>query len=177
MLDLPGAGKFEKARPIGRNLPAAIFDLPFVADGLHIDGEELSVEEAKKLPHRNVFRDRFALELTSGQDMARKMGAKVIPAPKELSDKGITKPPLWYYCLHEAEHFGGKLGPVGGGIVAGTLIRLLALDSESVLWDDEFQPWEELGASKAGKYSLGHMAQFVEKNRNQIEKPEELFAS
>lgn len=169
LLDFPGAGTFDKARPIGRKLPASIYDLPFVNSPIEIDGETLEVEDAKKLPHRNVFRDRFALELASGQQMARAFGVKEIPAPEELTTSGITKTPLWYYCLHEAEGCGGKLGPVGGGIVATTLLRLLALDHESLLCSaSHFQPWEELGATKGGKYSLGHLAKFVEENRDGI---------
>ena len=168
MLDLPGQGKFDVARPIGRKLAAAIFDLPFVRGGLEIDGEQLGVAEAKKLPQRNVFRDRFALELPSGQQMARLMGVEELAAPPELRKKGVTKTPLWYYCLHEAEGCGGKLGPVGGGIVATTLVRLLALDPESVFWEPDFQPWTELGASAKGAYSLGHLAKFVEDNRGKV---------
>ncbi|MFN3261361.1 MAG: peroxidase family protein [Pikeienuella sp.] len=169
LLAYPGGGAFQKARPVGRKLPAAIFSLPFVNSGLTIDGHELSVTEAKKLPARNLFRDRFALELPSGQQMARAMGAKEIAAPKELTKAGITKTPLWYYCLHEAEHFGGKLGPVGGGMVATVLIRLMALDHESLLCSaEDFTPWAALGATAKGEWSLGRMAQFVEENRDKV---------
>ena len=43
--------------------------------------------------------------------------------------------PLWYYVLKEAElrEDGARLGPVGGRIVAETLIGLLELDPESFL--------------------------------------------
>lgn len=169
LLEVPGGGAFQKARAISRKLPSAIFSLPFVGAGLTIDGHELDVTQAKKLPARNLFRDRFALELPSGQQMARAMGVREIAAPPELTKAGITKTPLWYYCLHEAEHFGGRLGPVGGGIVATVLIRLMALDHESLLCSaEDFKPWAALGATAKGEWSLGRMAKFVEQNRDAV---------
>ena len=133
LFDLPGNAKFQKARPIGRKLAGSIFNLHFIGEPLKIAGCALSLEDSRKLPHRNIFRDRMTLELASGQQMARLMHVPEIAAPKELTKHGITKTPLWYYCLQEAESHGGKLGPVGGTIVAGTLMRLLALDPESLL--------------------------------------------
>lgn len=176
LFDFPGNHTFDKARPIGRKLPASIFDLPFIEDGLEIDGVHLALKEAKKLPHRNVFRDRFALELASGQQVARQMGVPEISAPKELTAKGITKTPLWYYCLHEAESCGGKLGPVGGTIVATTILRLLYLDHESVLCSaHDFKPWKSMGAGPNGEYSMGRMLDFVEKNRDNIDHKTSLY--
>ncbi|MCR9085630.1 MAG: hypothetical protein NXH97_02670 [Rhodobacteraceae bacterium] len=171
----PGGADPDTARPIGRKLPGSIFILPFINHGLSIDGEELAVEEARKLPHRNVFRDRFALELASGQQMARKMGVAELRAPEELRKSGITKTPLWYYCLHEAERCGGKLGPVGGTIVATTLLRLLYLDPESIVnTAPDFTPWASLGAED-GKYSMGHMLKCVQDKRASIAVAEDLI--
>ncbi len=171
LLAYPGQSGFQKARPIGRKLASAIFELPerVVSDPLNIDGQVLDVVQARKLPLRNIFRDRFALELASGQQMARAMGVPELAAPPELKKSGITKAPLWYYCLHEAEKHGGKLGPVGGGIVATVLLRLMALDHESLLCSAaDFKPWTALGATSSGQWSLGRMAQFVEQNRDKI---------
>jgi len=176
LFDVPGNNTFDKARPIGRKLPSSIFALPFVEDGLEIDGVMLPLSEARKLPHRNIFRDRFALELASGQQVATQMSISGIPAPKELTDHGIDKTPLWYYCLHEAEKFSGKLGPVGGTIVATTILRLLHLDDESLIRSaPDFKPWQALGATKDGKYSIGHMLAFVEKNRDKVDHRKELY--
>ncbi len=175
LFDTPGKNTFDKTRPIGRKLPSSIFSLPFVEDGIEIDGHHLPLKDAKKLPHRNVFRDRFALEIASGQQIARKMGIAEIPAPKELTAHGITKTPLWYYCLQEAEKHSGKLGPVGGTIVATTILRLLYLDDESIVCSaHDFEPWEALGA-KDGKYSIGHLLAFVEKNRDGVDNRKDLF--
>lgn len=169
LFDYPGNDTFQRARPIGRKMAGSIFILPFITAGTTIDGTDLSAEMARKLPLRNLLRDRLTLELASGQQIARKMGIPEIAAPSELTDHGITKTPLWYYCLQEAEQHGGRLGPVGGTIVATTLLRLLYLDAESVVCSaHDFQPWTELGASQSGNYSIGHMLKFVEDNRDQI---------
>ena len=177
LFDLPGNAKFQKARPIGRKLAGSIFNLHFVGEPLKIAGRALSLEDSRKLPHRNIFRDRMTLELASGQQMARLMHVPEIAAPKELTKHGITKTPLWYYCLQEAESHGGKLGPVGGTIVAGTLMRLLALDPESLLCSaHDFKPWTALGASKAGNFSLGHMLACVEAGRGDIAHADELIS-
>lgn len=169
LFDFPGNSNFQKARPIGRKLAGSIFNLHFIDEPLKIAGQELSLEDSRKLPHRNIFRDRMTLELPSGQQMARLMHVPEIAAPKELRDHGITKTPLWYYCLHEAEKHGGKLGPVGGTIVAGTLMRLLVLDADSIICSThDFKPWTALGASKDGNFSLGHMLACVETGRADI---------
>ena len=100
-----------------------------------------------------------------------------IKAPKETTAHGISKTPLWYYCLQEAESHGGKLGPVGGTIVAGTLLRLLALDPESLLCSaHDFKPWATLGASKAGNFSLRHMLACVEVGRDKIAHAKDLIS-
>ena len=165
----PGSSDFQKARPIGRKLAGSIFNLHFIGDPLVIAGKTLSLEDSRKLPHRNIFRDRMTLELASGQQMARLMHTEELAAPKELRDHGISKTPLWYYCLHEAEHHGGKLGPVGGAIVAGTLIRVMTLDPDSILCSThDFKPWKALGAAGDGTFSLGHMLQCVEQGRDSI---------
>lgn len=169
LFDLPGAGNFQTARPITRKLPESIFHLPFIGEPLTIGGMELSLADSQKLPHRNIFRDRVTLELASGQQMARLMQLPEIPAPGELTARGISKTPLWYYCLHEAESHGGKLGPVGGTLVAGVLMRLMSIDDESILCSaHDFEPWEEMGATSAGDFSLGHMLATVEDKRSAI---------
>ncbi|XDA99657.1 peroxidase family protein [Sulfitobacter sp. LCG007] len=176
LFDVPGKPKAQRARPIGRKLASTIFELFFIDEPLTIAGRQLNLTDSRKLPHRNVFRDRVTLELPSGQQMARLMNAKEIPAPKELTEHGITKTPLWYYCLHEAEKHGGKLGPVGGTIVATTLVRLMAMDPESLLCSaHDFKPWKALGAQADGSFSLGHMLACVESSRDTIAHREDLL--
>jgi hypothetical protein len=169
LFDFPGNSSFQRSRPIGRKMAAAIFELPFINGDIKIGEVTVKEKQNRKLPLRNLLRDRLTLELASGQQMARRMVVPEIPAPKELKDHGITKTPLWYYCLQEAEDHNGRLGPVGGTIVATVLLRLLYLDPESVVCSaHNFQPWTELGASKSGNYSIGHMLKFVEDNRDKI---------
>ncbi len=165
LFKFPGKSGHDKARPIGRKLAKEIFSLPFIKNA----SPPLSKADSAKLPHRNIARDRTTFEIASGQQFARAMGINPIQAPKELNEKGITKTPFWYYCLHEAEGHNGKLGPVGGTIVATTLLRLLKLDHESILCSaQDFKPWQQLGATKSGQYSIGHMIKYVEQNRSSI---------
>ena len=71
-------------------------------------------------------------------------------APADLSDIGgvyapfASSTPLWYYVLAEAKVANGgmSLGPVGGRIVAETLIGLLRADPTSYLSAyPRFQPF------------------------------------
>jgi hypothetical protein len=147
----------------------SIFALPFISGTADIGGATMTEDQNRKLPLRNLLRDRLTLELASGQQMARKMHVPELAAPPELSDHGVTKTPLWYYCLQEAEGHSGRLGPVGGTIVATVLLRLLYLDPESLVCSThDFKPWKELGADDDGTYSMGHMLKFVEDNRDSI---------
>lgn len=180
LFDFPGNAKFQKARPVGLDLASVIYDLPFVAHGFKVTdglGRSFNVEkpQAQKLPLRNIVRDRYTMHIASGQQMADLMHVKRVPAPKELTKHGITKTPLWFYCLQEGEDHDGKLGPIGGTIVATVLMRLLQLSPDSLLCSaGDFVPWEELGATKTGGYSMGHMLKFVEENRGDIAHADDL---
>ena len=58
-------------------------------------------------------------------------------AQLELSDPGWGgEAPLWFYILKEAEllHDGEQIGPVGGRIMAETLVGLLQRDPNSYLY-------------------------------------------
>jgi hypothetical protein len=54
-------------------------------------------------------------------------------------------PPLWFYVLKEAEliNKGRKLGPVGGRIVAETILGVMALDPESYFNLKPSFQWQE----------------------------------
>lgn len=174
LFNFPGNASFQKARPVGLDLASVIFELPFIGHGFTVsDGlgrsHDVALEDARKLPLRNIVRDRYTMHIASGQQMADRMHIPRIPAPPALTQHGITKTPLWFYCLQEAEGHGGKLGPVGGTIVATVLMRLLHLSPDSLLCSaPDFVPWAELGATQAGHYSMGHMLKFVEENRSDI---------
>ncbi|KJZ18285.1 hypothetical protein TW80_15250 [Loktanella sp. S4079] len=107
----------QKSRPIDTQLPAALHELP---------KEVVGATGEPNLAFRNIIRGQLTFHLPYGEDMANLMGTQVIDTHDLIKDndlKGMT--PLWFYILAEAEKLGGKLGPVGGGIVAGTLVNLL----------------------------------------------------
>jgi len=102
---------------------------------------------------RNLFRG-LALQLPSGQSVARVLGEDLIPDDElwvEEHQKVLNRfprvannTPLWFYILKEAERTtrngikdpdGGRhhLGPVGGRIVAEVLVGLAYYDERSCL--------------------------------------------
>ena len=106
------------------------------------------------LPQRNLLR-QLTWGLPSGQAIAKLMGVAPL-AVADLTDIASvhrpfgTSTPLWYYLLAEAKTAtdGLHLGPVGGRIVAETLIGLLRADPTSYLSvDPNFRPF--LGADLA----------------------------
>lgn len=168
-----GNGKSQKALPVGTKMADTLFALPdnIVGGPEDWDGFEISTERAKKLGLRNILRDRTALKLSSGQQVARwlrrnapHLHIKEHAAPQILKDHHIDKTPLWFYCLEEADKTKGKLSGVGGTIVASTIVRLLKLDPESVL-NTDFTPWKGFGGSKM---TMGKVMHWVEKGRDDI---------
>jgi hypothetical protein len=91
------------------------------------------------LPQRTLLR-HLTWSLPSGQDVARRTGAPRL-ARSDLADLAAyghrldRSTPLWLYVLREAELVNGGqfLGPVGGRIVAETMIGLLLADPDSYL--------------------------------------------
>lgn len=179
----------QKARPVGTQVAKTLFALPqsVVSRMKDIiwkddnDPDEAAITEAqfRKLAVRNMLRDRSALKCASGQQVARWLGKNVPdfavtelgPHP-ELTKRGITKTPLWYYALAEADHAKeGKLDGVGGLIVASVIVRILRLERESILGVG-FKPWSEFGDN----FSFRAMADWVVNNKNKIVNPVELMA-
>lgn len=143
LLDLSDA-TVDRADKLDAKLAAILLDLPFIGTG-----------DVKSLATRNLLRGQ-AFRLPSGENAARLCGrpdseiSKVTTKAHELA--GAATPPadltagtpLWLYVLVEANEIGREttpghfdegegLGPVGGRIVAETLVGLLELDSESYL--------------------------------------------
>jgi hypothetical protein len=105
--------------------------------------------EKRSIPVRNLLRG-FALGLPTGEEVAECIGERPL-RPEEVAAgphaavlsapafKGKT--PLWYYILKEAELGGGnKLGPVGGLIVAETLVGLIKNSRHSILSQPGWYP-------------------------------------
>ena len=164
----------QKARAVGTSMAATLFELPpnVVGSGLEWRGVEIPIERARKLALRNILRDRTSIEVVSGQQAARELGLPELAAPDALQNFGITKTPLWFYCLQEAQESGeGTLTGVGGTIVATVFARLLKNDPESILNFGGFVPWSGFGQS----FSMGGLMAFVEQHRDSVAHREDLF--
>ena len=174
-----GGAAAQKAQAVGTGMADDLFELPFVGEGFTVGTAAVSVAQAKKLGLRNMLRDRYALLLPSGQQMARwldahapHLGVRELRAPQVLRDHHITKTPLWFYCLQEAAEEGnGKLTGVGAAIVGSVFANLLRHDAESVVHLHGFEPWSGFGDG-----SLAGIMDFVEKNRDGIAHAEALRA-
>ena len=93
--------------------------------------------------------------LPSGQQVAKAMRVTALSNTQlGLTDTRLGgEAPLWFYILKEAEllHNGQQLGPVGGRIMAETLVGLLQRDPNSYLYlDPSWKPQlpSEFGAAK-----------------------------
>jgi len=75
----------------------------------------------------------------------------------------ITKTPLWFYVLREAESVGKgeQLGPCGGRIVAETFYRMLQEDSQSI-FNQPFTPnLPRIGAKPSGDFDMADLLNFA----------------
>jgi hypothetical protein len=66
----------------------------------------------------------------------------------DLKAEATTETPLWFYVLREAEVRDGKLGPIGGRIVAETFHRVMEGSTHSILKERNWRP-------KGGKHPGG----------------------
>jgi hypothetical protein len=115
---------------------------------------------------RNLLRGK-RVGLPSGQQVAKAMRVPVLSnATLGLSnDPGWGgEAPLWYYILKEAElppYNGERLGPVGGRIMAETLVGLLQRDPNSYLYlDPAWKPTSPI-ASTTGKFEFSDLLKFA----------------
>ena len=128
-----GDGQVKNNKKIDTTISSVLFKLPLPAIAPHTQ------TSPTVLPQRNLLR-QLTWGLPSGQAIARAIGAPALSA-SDLSDIGgvyapfAASTPLWYYILAEAKALAGglHLGPVGGRIVAETLIGLLRADPTSYL--------------------------------------------
>jgi hypothetical protein len=128
-----GDGQVKNNKKVDTTISSVLFTLPLPAIAPHTQ------TSPTVLPQRNLLR-QLTWGLPSGQAVARAM--RVAPlTSSDLADIGgvyppfATSTPLWYYILAEANVAAGglSLGPVGGRIVAETLIGLLRADRTSYL--------------------------------------------
>lgn len=131
--DLDGKS-YLKCRPIDTKLAFDLFNLPFVKTGI------------ANLAARNLIRGQRTFGLLSGERVAKEVfNTKPIPLHKSVKDIKLKSTPLWFYVLAEAEANKGRLGMVGGSIVAGTLLQMLLSDQESYInKEPNFNPFDLL---------------------------------
>ncbi len=128
-----GDDQVKNNKKIDTTISSVLFTLPGPAIAPHTQTAPVV------LPQRNLLR-QLTWGLPSGQAVAQLIGAQAL-SPAELSDIAAvyrsfaSSTPLWYYILAEAKtvNDGLNLGPVGGRIVAETLIGLLRADPTSYL--------------------------------------------
>jgi hypothetical protein len=109
----------------------------------------------RNLAFRNLTRANM-VNLADGQQMAQFLGAKPLSAEEivgngldgailsglddETKQRLTTSTPLWFYILREAEQNNGKLGQVGGRIVAEVFHRAIESSRISILRRPSWRP-------------------------------------
>jgi hypothetical protein len=148
--DAPAAVPARFARRIDTHLAPVLNDLTNEATAETSDRIRRIL---RRLAVRNLLRG-YKLAMPTGQAVARSLGIPPLtrdqlltagPSPSPVDDAlvdggFVEHTPLWFYVLREAEVLedGQRLGPVGGRIVAETIIGQLRADPTSFLnqgWD------------------------------------------
>jgi hypothetical protein len=176
--DFSPIGAVKKVKPFNM---AAKLDTAF---GLRLDSVEgFFSEKVEKMQRaitvRNLLRG-FYLGLPTGEEVAEWMGETPltrkelagrrqadVPHHEDALDHPVFwgKTPLWYYILKEAELVGkngagqpcNRLGPVGGRIVAETLVGLIRNSHHSILKGEDWRPTQygrPTGGPKGVKFEM-----------------------
>lgn len=143
------------ARRIDIHLVDPLAQLPLGSFGPRHPGITIADPLELNLAFRNLVRGRM-VGLASGQAVAAHvaglvpgitvltpeqiLGAEFADAPADIRDELTSKTPLWFYILREAELNGGRLGHVGGRIVAETFHRAMEASVHSIVRDSSFSP-------------------------------------
>jgi len=154
-LAVPSA-KFNRAMRIDTRIAHPLANLPAGSFG----GPAVPFNDPRaNLAFRNLMRGRM-VKLATGQQMARFLRQKgvsltALTKPKlrdgnngadlggltaQQRDALLTKTPLWFYVLREAELNGGKLDGVGARIVAETFHRAMEGSAASIVRDPSWRP-------------------------------------
>jgi hypothetical protein len=137
-----GDGQVKNNKKVDTTISSVMFTLPVPAIAPHTQ------TAPTVLPQRNLLR-QLTWGLPSGQAIAGRMGVDRLSAGDLADIASVHRPfgastPLWFYILAEAKATtdGLHLGPVGGRVVAETLIGLLRADPTSYLSvDPDFRPF------------------------------------
>jgi hypothetical protein len=153
-----------KARLLRTQMVDPLFHL--FNDDPNFNGERsLAVQDLKR---------SFMLRIPTGQVIANELNVDVLSedhfkthCPTQfdmLKSSGMLEcTPLSFYVLAEAKANNGKLGPVGGRIVAEVLIGLIRDHPDSIIGIDGKRDWKphvKLGA-KDDKFSLSDLLRFA----------------
>jgi len=144
----------QKARKIDTWMAHEFYDLPFVPKAAKDRGEN-------SLAFRNLLRGAVSYSLPSGEEVAKAFGVNPIPLHPKVKAAGLTETPFWFYCLAEAEAHSGKLGPVGGRIVAMTLLRIIKEDPDSYV--NAPKPWKPY-LGEGDDFTMADLVKFVQKH-------------
>ena len=157
--DIPGQSRAQRAMKLDGKMAHGLMNLPVAVFGAD-----------NSLAHRNLKRG-LAFRLPSGEEVARAMGIEplkpsdVFSGLSHLQDEFRHGTPLWYYILREAElvHFGERLGPVGGRLVAETILALLEGDKTSYLGSSpQWKPTlPRVGGRPAGDFDMADLLGFA----------------
>ncbi len=158
-----GYKNYECADALDIQLASILLNLPFIHEG------------DANLASRNLLRGQSFL-LPSGEEVAKVMEGCGIDTKYEQVTKftaKVLKPfgwtsctPLWFYVLAEAQVLNGgqRMGPVGGRIVAETIIGLLEKDDLSFLGTD--RSWKpSLPSAKRCDFTICDLLNFCERKR------------
>ena len=150
------AAKFNRAMRIDTRLVNPLKNLPPGSFG----GPAVPIDDPRaNLAFRNLTRARM-VNLATGQQMVTFLknrgialngltkaqirdgnnGATLDGLTAIQLDTMLTKTPLWFYALREAEHNHGKLRGVGGRIVAETFHRAMEGSTSSIVRDPAWRP-------------------------------------
>ncbi|HEV7265734.1 MAG TPA: heme peroxidase family protein [Falsiroseomonas sp.] len=153
-----GGARINMARRIDTRLTEPLALLPLGSFGSRGVSPANAVE--RNLAFRNLTRGRM-VALATAQEVAKHfsdMGAAVpiLTAedllgpgeggvdlrnlPDRLKTELVTETPLWFYVLREAEKLGGRLGAIGGRIVAETFHRAIEGSRISFLHEPNWRP-------------------------------------
>lgn len=151
--ELAPEGPLNHARAIDTRLTNPLKNLPLGSFG----PRAVNIADIERnLAFRNLVRARM-VNLATGQAMAALVKSKTETLSGPLSSNEILgndlqglnddlrrelteNTPLWFYVLRESELNGGKLGAVGGRIVAETFHRAIEGSAISILRDPSFRP-------------------------------------
>jgi hypothetical protein len=137
----------------------------------------------RNLAFRNLVRANM-VELATGQQMAAQFGVTPLTADQILDGNGgvplrgvagideptlTTASPLWFYILREAEFHGGKLGPVGGRIVAEVFHRAMEGSAHSIVRDPTWRP--DLGTRGPTTFEMIDLLWFASKQNPAVIAP------